>query len=395
MKRFLILLVTMATCVSAWAAEPYAVYNQSDKTLTFYYGNKPAGAFSLNSGSNLPEWYNYGASAAVQKVVFNSSFVQARPTSTYAWFSEMENLTRIKGLSYLNTSNVTNMAYMFLDCINLPSLDVSSFNTSKVTNMAYMFCRCEDLTSLDLSSFNTANVTNMNYMFDGCRNLTSLDLSSFNTKNVTNMRFMFNHCHKITSLDVSNFNTANVTSMYSMFSGCSDLTSLDLSNFNTVNVTDMMLMFYECSNLTSLDLSGFNTANVKYMSYMFAICSKLKTITVRCTWSTETVFNSLSMFKDCFELVGGAGTTYDSNQTDAAYAHIDGGPSNPGYFTANNSAIHGDVNGDDIVTAADITALYEYLLNNDSRLIVNGDQTGDGLITAADITAVYGVMLSN
>ena len=57
--------------------------------------------------------------------------------------------------------------------------------------------------------------------------------------------------------------------------------------------------------------------------------------------------------------------------------------------------IPGDVNGDGTVTAADVTALYDCLLNNDTSHIVNGDQTGDGLITAADVTAVYGVLLEN
>ncbi len=40
------------------------------------------------------------------------------------------------------------------------------------------------------------------------------------------------------------------------------------------------------------------------------------------------------MFYDCDFLVGGAGTTYDSEHQNADYAHIDGGPDNPGYFTA-------------------------------------------------------------
>lgn len=56
-------------------------------------------------------------------------------------------------------------------------------------------------------------------------------------------------------------------------------------------------------------------------------------------------------------------------------------------------SIPGDVNGDGEVTAADITALYDVLLNNDDSHIVNGDQTGDGIITAADVTAVYNVLL--
>lgn len=59
----------------------------------------------------------------------------------------------------------------------------------------------------------------------------------------------------------------------------------------------------------------------------------------------------------------------------------------------NASAVTGDVNGDGVVTAADVTALYDYLLNNDSSNIVEGDQNGDGEITAADITAVYDVLL--
>lgn len=60
-----------------------------------------------------------------------------------------------------------------------------------------------------------------------------------------------------------------------------------------------------------------------------------------------------------------------------------------------NQSIHGDVNGDGVMTAADITALYDYMLNNDSSHIVNGDQNGDGDITAADVTAVYDVLLGN
>ena len=39
------------------------------------------------------------------------------------------------------------------------------------------------------------------------------------------------------------------------------------------------------------------------------------------------------MFTGCSALVGGSGTTYNSSYVDKTYAHIDGGQSNPGYFT--------------------------------------------------------------
>ena len=56
-------------------------------------------------------------------------------------------------------------------------------------------------------------------------------------------------------------------------------------------------------------------------------------------------------------------------------------------------AITGDVNGDGMVTSADITALYSSILAGDNSDIVNGDQNGDGEINSADITMVYAIML--
>ena len=130
---------------------------------------------------------------------------------------------------------------------------------------------------LDLSNFNTSNVTNMQFMFVMCTSLTSLDLSNFNTSNVTDMQGMFRECSSLTSLDLSNFNTTNVTNMTRMFSGCSSLTSLDLNGFNTSKVTNMSEMFYYCSSLTNLDLNNFNTSNVTNMGNMFDGCKKLQT----------------------------------------------------------------------------------------------------------------------
>lgn len=55
--------------------------------------------------------------------------------------------------------------------------------------------------------------------------------------------------------------------------------------------------------------------------------------------------------------------------------------------------VPGDVNGDGNVTAADVTALYDWLLNNDDSSLVNGDQNADGNITSSDVTAVYNILL--
>ena len=203
----------------------------------------------------------------------NNSDVELMAAAGLSYYSSLENLD----LSGFNTSNVTNMEYMFRNCSSLTSIDLKNFNTSKVTNMSYMFYECSSLINLDLSGFNTSSVTTMNDMFMLCESLMSLDLNGFNTSKVTNMKSMFYECSSLISLDLSGFNTSSVTTMNDMFSWCSTLTSLDLSSFNTSKVTAMAGMFEGCSSLTSLDISSFNTSNVTNMRFMFSNCSKLQT----------------------------------------------------------------------------------------------------------------------
>ena len=150
-----------------------------------------------------------------------------------------------------------------------------------------------------------------------------------------------------------------------MFYNCNELRNLDLSHFNTAKVTDMSGMFSLCVYLTSLDLSTFNTANVMDLSEMFRGCSALRTIYVGDGWRLSDMAQAVSrnVFNDCTSLVGGQGTTYDANHVGADYAHIDGGPDNPGYFTA-KPAMHGDINGDNEVNVADVTALIQLVLDN-------------------------------
>ena len=329
----------------------YAEFDESTGTLTFKYGlSKPEGAYDLNEGNSGPAWSNQ--SAKINKVVFDASFANARPTSCKMWFYNCNNLTEFEGIANLNTEEVTSMDGMFTGCSGLTSLDLSNFNTQKVTNMfgmfkgcskltsldlskfdtqnvtnmSNMFCRCEGLTSLDVSKFNTQNVTEMSYMFYGCSALTSLDLSKFDTQNVTEMNGMFNGCSKLTLLDLSKFDTQNVTYMHDMFSSCSGLTSLDLSKFDTQKVTNMRYMFNGCSALTSLDLSKFNTQKVTDMTNMFYGCSDLTTIYVSDKFVTTNVNSGYGMFGACTSLKGAI--AYDASKIDHAYANY-----KTGYFT--------------------------------------------------------------
>lgn len=260
------LLLVIMICLPVWGsnafaqtAESYVVLDNAAGTLTFKHDeNKPAGAYSLNEDLTYPAWYAGDGTEDnknnIKKVIFDSSFANARPTNCCAWFFSCKDLTTIEGLEYLNTEKVTSMNTMFSSCPNLTSLNVSKFNTQNVTSMRNMFWGCNSLSSLDVSKFDTRNVTSMRGMFAGCNNLTSLNLSNFNTQNVEDMSGMFQGCNSLTSLDVSKFNTDKVTSMWAMFHTCSSLTSIDVSKFNTDKVTNMRGMFSGCSNLTSFNV---------------------------------------------------------------------------------------------------------------------------------------------
>ena len=252
-----------------------AVFDDATKTLTFSYGPKPEGAYDLNVESNNPGWN--AQKENIEKVVFNASFANARPTSCYYWFCGCSKLTDIEGIENLNTENVTDMSYMFYNCRKLSSLDFSKFNTENVTDMKFMFYNCRILSSLDLSKFNTENVTNMKYMFDNCWELSSLDLSNFNTAKVEDMSYMFSDCRKLSSLDLSNFYTAKVGDMSYMFSYCSTLTTIYGSDeFVTEEVYNSQNMFLRCKNLKgAIDKYDENKIHHRYANYKTGYFTKL------------------------------------------------------------------------------------------------------------------------
>ena len=287
----------------------------------------------------------------------NSSSLSWRNITTDGWGVQLTDRTSTDAVTsslctYINNKPISSMSNMFVYS-QATSIDLSNFNTSKVTNMSAMFYKSQ-ATTLDLSSFDTSNVTLMDFMF-AYSQATTLDVSKLNTSIVKNMSHMFIDS-QATTLDLSNFDTSNVTNMYSMFEGSqattldvsnfdtskvtnmsymfwnSKSTMLDVSNFNTSNVTNMSYMF-SGSKATTLDLNNFDTSKVTDMSYMFNRATNLKTIYSSDKFNTDNVTTSTNMFLSSTNLVGGSGTKYNSSHIDKTYARIDGGTSNPGYFT--------------------------------------------------------------
>lgn len=194
---------------------------------------------------------------------------------TYAGKIEMN------GIENLDTSEVTDMSYMFTDGSQYTDLDLSSFDTSNVTTMSGMFLNFSKLTNLNLANFDTKNVVKFTNLFNGCSAIENINLSSFDTSNVKNMYAMFGNCENLKNVNLKNFDTSKVTDMEAMFFNCKSLSKINLSNFNTSSVERLKRMFVNCGLLTELDLSNFKTENLVNVETMFSGCKLLKKIDMR------------------------------------------------------------------------------------------------------------------
>ncbi len=249
-----------------------------------------------------------------------------------------------------DTSNIMNFTEMFSSCNFLPfllnefrKLDLSKWNTSNVTNMSYMFLYADWLLP-DISQFDTSNVKTMKCMFKHTC-IDELDVSKWNTSNVINMDEMFAHSdvlfwnseyrnnkdmihYQILSkswsseiewvelssacfdnmifpiikimdanrwydiwvqyLDVSNVETAR-----SMFNACVWFDS-DLSLWNTKNMCDVKWMFKESHYFTWKWLELWNTSKFVNTELMFSNCKRF--VWKIWNWDMSNVQNADWMF---------------------------------------------------------------------------------------------------
>ena len=170
MKRLLAILVMVLGIIQAHAKEAYAVFDNG--TLTLYYddarSSKSGTVYSVpNETCGLPslpnEWSPtiiggnplghpwHEKSEETNKIVFDPSFAEYKPTITYGWFTCF-NANSIQGLEYLNTSEVTDMRYMFAGCEYLTQLDLTHLSISESTLSSNLCEACLKLESVSLGN---------------------------------------------------------------------------------------------------------------------------------------------------------------------------------------------------------------------------------------------------
>lgn len=194
--------------------------------------------------TNASDWpWNSHASEITEVDIDGGGVVKAQGSLAYM-FSGLSNLKTIKGLSNLQTSNITSIAYLFYGCNSLKSLStddlkiLTHFDAGTSISMNSLFTGCYALTELDLpDKFVTQSVTDISHMFDGCTSLTDIiGLDKFVTSKVTNMSYMFRWDGALKSLNLQNFdmssvtNTPDKTGTTDMFANNNNLSELSLGD---------------------------------------------------------------------------------------------------------------------------------------------------------------------
>ena len=118
----------------------------------------------------------------------NRNYMKIKPVPTIYWAGSDD--INISGTYYTPEP----------DKINIDSVEYYQLKLYK--DLDNNFCKFNDntFTNLIFKDVDTSNVTDMYYMFNNCRALTSLDLSGWNINNDTNIGGMFGSCSALKTI---------------------------------------------------------------------------------------------------------------------------------------------------------------------------------------------------
>lgn len=396
----------------------------------------------LDCSNNVLTSLNYSGCTTLKKLVCHNNQLTSLPDlpssiqEVYA-NSNMFTTLSITGKPNLNTLVVLNCFLLTqLDCSNnfLTSLDYDWCTALKILN-----CANNKLTSLGSLP---SSVTRLNcstnelttlpslpsglvYLNCASNKLTSLPSLPNNIETLSCGANKFTTLTiagymKLTSLDVKNNTSLTMLNCYANaltslnYSGCSALKTLDcasnkltslgavpssVTKFNcSVNQLTVLpslpsgLLELECvaNKLSNLSVLGLNS-----LTKLVIYDNQIKETAMESLVNSMRTIPAGSMGD--FRVLGGDGegnvitdaqVTIARNKRWIPYKY-----NGSEWVEITAGSVPGDVNGDGDVTGSDVTALYNYLLFNDSSAIVNGDQNGDGDITGSDVTAVYNILL--
>ena len=293
------------------------------------------------------------------------------------------------------------LAFWFIGCENLQTIDLQNLDASESTSMRSMFSGCKSLTTIEhLDSFDTSSSTYFGSMFRDCSSLTSLDISHFDATHVGVLCFMFAGCTNLETLNMAGegWRTESLYLMVHVWEDCSSLKSLDLSYLDTSGVHSMAKDFNGCSSLEYLDLSGADTSGVGSLDNMFTGCGKLATVKL----GSKFTFNGMSSSPQCHLPDGmwkseATGTVYAAvdvpNNTADTYTRVpDGGGDDPGTDPGDDPYAWSDEPGEySLPNLKSSLGMFNHFVAGSQKLTVTDSKVTLSFTTDGSITVIRGI----
>ncbi|GEM_PF-1451384 len=252
----------------------YAIWTESDKTLTLLYSDQIYERDGMYGGKTITDVWrgdnfmradrHKNIREAAETVVIDWSMRDATFTDLSYWFKDFKKVKEIWGFEYLNWEYVTNVSHMFENCELLTKLNLSTMKETSwnITDMSSMFENCKSLKDLSVWFFNTQKVVDMSRMFKGCEKVEDLPLSNFTSENLLNTKEMFAGCKNLKKVYIY-FEGKSIKDCSQMFAGCPNLVYLDIEDFAPEQVDDCTSMFTDVTSDLQIHISYYLPCDIQ------------------------------------------------------------------------------------------------------------------------------------
>ena len=355
---------------------------------------------TTNGSTNLETLYAYNCA--------NLTELDCRGTSTTSGKLQSLNLTGLPKLVTLNCNYQKLTSLNLSSCTSLKTLECSNnlltsmsnipnsieyinccnnkFTTLTVINkpaLKTLYCNNNsELTTLNaydnsaLTTLGVASCTALTTMYCYNNSLTGLALTT-----LKNLTYLSCHNNKLTTLSTTlNY---KLEYLYAYRNQLTELSVQGLSSLKTIECQENKLTDLYVQGCTSLRTLRIFSNQIK-ISGMQTLVNSLPTIPSGSTGRFEVYEqgdpNEGNVITDAQVQVARNKRWLPYKSVDGVWVEIGGG-------------LYGDVNCDGSVNAADVTALYNFILNGDKTYLSTSDVNNDDAVNAGDVTAVYNIIL--
>ncbi len=188
-----------------------------------------------------------------------------RGTFPRIYFNDSGDKEKLFTIEQWGTGAWTSMENAFYGCSNLTATYTDIPNLTNVTNMSRMFDSATNFNG-STTGWDTSNVTNMRFVFRDNSAFNDSGITNWNMSNVTDIYGMFWGASSFNQ-DIGNWNTSKIFDMGAVFWNATNFNQ-DISGWDTSQVTSMAFMFDNATNFNQ-DISGWNTSNLTTIRYIF------------------------------------------------------------------------------------------------------------------------------